>query len=67
MRLQYIKMMLAAVWVLSAVIVGVAAGVTSASGLVALAAFGLLPPLGMLLLWNDPSQTMSESIREGRR
>lgn len=67
MRLQYIKMTIAAVWVLFAVIGGVAADVTSAGGRVALAAFGLLPPLGMWLLWNAPPQTMSERIHEGRR
>jgi len=67
MRLQSIKMILAAVWLLVAVVVGVAAGVTSAGGRVALAALGLLPPLAMLLLWNDPPETMSERIRQGRR
>lgn len=67
MRLQYIKMTLAAVWVLSAVVIGVVAGVTSAGGRVALAALGLLPPLAMLLLWNDPPQSMSESISKARR
>jgi len=67
MRLQHIKMMLATLWVLTAVVVGVAAGVASGGGLVALAALGLLPPLGMLLLWNDPAQTLSESINKARR
>jgi len=67
MKLQSIKMMLAAGWVFSAVVVGVAANVTSTGGSVVLAALGLLPPLTLLLLWNDPPQTMSESIREGRR
>jgi hypothetical protein len=32
-----------------------------------LAAFGLLPPLAILLLWNEPAQTMSERIREAKR
>jgi hypothetical protein len=50
-----------------AVVVGVAAGVRSTGGLVALAALGLLPPLALMLLWNDPPETMSESIRDGRR
>ena len=67
MRLQNIKMALAAAWVVIAVIVGLVFGVTSAGGLVALVALGLLPPLAMLLLWNDPSQTMSESISKARR
>jgi len=32
-----------------------------------LAAFALLPPLAMVFLWNEPQETMSESIRGGRR
>jgi hypothetical protein len=67
MSLQYIKATLATSWVLGAIIIGLIAQVTSAAGLVGLAAFSLLPPLAMLVLWNDPPQTMSESIREGRR
>jgi hypothetical protein len=67
MRLQRIKLVSASVWVLLAVMVGIAFGVTSTGGLVALAALGLLPPLALMLLWNDPPETMSESIRGGRR
>ena len=36
-------------------------------GLVVLAALGLLPPLPLMFLWNEPPETMSESIRGGRR
>jgi len=32
-----------------------------------LAGFGLLPPLAILFLWNEPAQTMSESINDARR
>jgi hypothetical protein len=67
MRLKDIKMTLAAVWVVVAIIVGIVAGVSSSGGLLALVALGLLPPLAMLLLWNDPDQTMSESISKARR
>lgn len=66
MSLQYIKMTLAAAWVLAAVVIGTITELTLPTK-VALAAFGTLPPLGILLLWNDPAQSMSESIREGRR
>ena len=66
-KLQHIKMAMATLWVLGALLVGVFAQMTSAAGLIVLAAVSLLPPLAMLLLWNDPPQTMSESIREGRR
>ena len=67
MGLQRIKSIVAATWVLTAIVVGLVASVRSFGGLVALAALGLLPPLALLLLWNDPSQSMSESIQESRR
>jgi hypothetical protein len=67
MRLKQIKWVFGSVWVLVALVVGVATGVRSTGGLVALAALGLLPPLALMLLWNDPPETMSESIRDGRR
>jgi hypothetical protein len=67
MGIRQIKSSVAVVWVLAAIVIGLIAGVTSPGGLVALAALGLLPPLALLLLWNDPSQSMSESIQQGRR
>ena len=67
MGLRQIKSTVAAVWVLAAIVIGFVAGVTSLGGLVLLAALGLLPPLALLLLWNDPSPSMSESIQQGRR
>jgi hypothetical protein len=42
-------------------------GPSSPGGLALLAAFALLPPLAMVFLWNEPQETMSESIRGGRR
>jgi len=67
MGLQQIKSIVAATWVLTAIVVGLVASVTSFGGLVVLAALGLLPPLALLLLWKDPRQSMSESIQESRR
>ena len=67
MELQKIKSTAAAGWMLSAGLVGFFGGVTAPGSLVVLAALGLLPPLALLLLWNDPSPTMSESIQQGRR
>lgn len=67
MELQQIKSTVAAVWVLTAGVVGLVAGVMSPGSLGVLAALGLLPPLALLLLWNHPSQSMSESIQQGRR
>jgi len=36
-------------------------------GLAMLAALGVLPPIALLIFWNEPAQTMSESINEGRK
>ena len=62
MQLQSIKTTLASAWVLVVIVVGLAVGVESTTGLIALVTVGLLPPLGLLLLWNDPTPTLSESI-----
>ncbi len=67
MQLQQIKKAFGVAWVLAAAIVGLVAGVRSPGGLLALAALGLLPPLALMFLWNEPPETMSESIRGGRR
>ena len=66
MDLQRIKMTVSAAWILIALAIAIIAGPSFIGGLL-LAAFGLLPPLALLLLWNDPAQTMSESINEARR
>ena len=59
-------MIVAGLWIVTALAVALAIGPSLVSGLV-LAAFGLLPPLAILLLWNEPAQTMSERIREAQR
>ena len=66
MPLQHIKMTLAGLWVLTALVVSLAFDRSWTVGLV-LAVFGLLPPLAILVLWNEPAQTMSERIREAQR
>jgi hypothetical protein len=66
MQLQNIKMVVAGLWILTALVIAVAIGPSLVSGL-ALGVFGLLPPLAILLRWNEPAQTMSERIREAQR
>jgi len=66
MRLEHIKMLISGVWILSALLVAVIVQ-PSMRGVILLGSLGLLPPLVMLLVWNDPAQTMSESIDESRR
>ena len=66
MQFQRIKMIVAAIWVLVTLAIGIAAGVTWPLylGIVALA---ILPPVALLLWWNEPDQTMAEAIDEARR
>jgi len=66
MRVYKIKMIASAVWVLMTVTGAILTGVTWPL-MIAVAAFGLLPPLALLLWWNEPAQTMSQVIAEGRR
>lgn len=67
MQLRHTKVTVAAVWILAAGVIGVVADVTSVGAAVLVVGFGLVPPLLMLLRWNDPPQTLSESIQEARR
>jgi hypothetical protein len=66
MQLQRIKMVVAASWMLITLAVAISAGVTWPLHL-AIAAVGVLPPLALLLWWNEPGQTMTEAIDEIRR
>jgi hypothetical protein len=66
MELRRITMVLAASWMLVTLAVAIAAQVTWPSQ-IAIAALGALPPLAMLLWWNDPAHTMTEAIDEVRR
>ena len=66
MELHHIKMTVSGLWVLLAIVIAIVTDL-SWPGLIAVAALGVLPPLALLLLWNDPTQTISESINEARR
>ena len=66
MKLEHIKLTLAAVWVLAMFVVAYAAGVSSVSGRAVLVGLTLLPPL-VMWWWKDTRQTMSESINQARR
>lgn len=67
MSLPLIKISLSVGWVLIATVVAIAwADMSWTKGLM-LAGFGLLPPVAILLLWNEPAQTMSERINAARR
>jgi hypothetical protein len=66
MQLEHIKMTISALWVVIALVIAVVFR-PSMMGTIFVGALGLLPPLLLMLLWNDPAQTMSESIDEARR
>ena len=66
MTLQRIKMTVSAVWVLIAMLTAIAVDMSWTRGAL-IAGLGLLPPLAILLLWNEPTRTMSESINDARR
>lgn len=66
MHLQKLKMIVSAGWVLTVLAVAITTAMSWPVQL-ALAAVGLLPPLALLLWWNEPSQTMSETINQARR
>jgi len=60
-------MWVSAVWVVIATIIAIALVDMSWTKALMVAGFGLLPPLAILLLWNEPAETMSESINDARR
>jgi hypothetical protein len=67
MTFTYAREAVAAVWVFTLCTVGFAAGVTSISGWMAIAALALISVLILQRLWRHPAQTMSESIHQARR
>lgn len=68
MSLQEIKMSAASLWVLIATAIAIALAVDMSwtMGLI-LAGLGLVPPLAILLLWNEPAPIKFESIKDARR
>lgn len=66
MQLQRIKWALTGAWVLAAVIVGVVIRDLTWQIWVAFIALALLPPVALLFWWNDPAETMSETIHAAR-
>lgn len=62
-----VKAGLAAGWVLLVCIVGLIARFDSVSSWAILAFFAVVPPVVMMWKWNDPPQSLSESIQKARR
>jgi hypothetical protein len=64
MQLQSITVTGAALWVLAVCAAGIAGNVNSLSGWTLLVGLAVLPPRVMMWRWNNPRQSMSESIQE---
>lgn len=56
-----------ALWIVAVGTAGLAANVTSAAGWTVVAGLALVPAGVLLKLWKEPSQTMSESIKDALR
>jgi hypothetical protein len=68
MKPQQVKLALAAGWMFLAVVIVAALGyLRSPSDVLMLAALALAPPAAMWFWWNDPAQTLSESIQAVNR
>ena len=67
MQLFSIKAVLATGWIAVLGIAGLAGNLNSLSSWTVLAGAAVLPPMVMMWRWNDPPQSMSESILEARR
>jgi cation transporter-like permease len=64
MQLKYTRVTLAGAWISAVCAAGLVANVSSLSSWIVLVGFAILPPLVMMQWWNDPAQSMSESIQE---
>jgi hypothetical protein len=67
MQLVSIKAIIALLWVSTVSVVGIAGNLNSVASWTVLAGVAVVPPLVMMWRWNDPRQTMSETIQEARR
>ena len=67
MMLRHVKLIVVGAYISSVVVGAVASGVTSGAGLMMITAIALIPSGALLVLWKDPSQTLSETIQAARR
>jgi hypothetical protein len=59
--------LIALLWVSATFMIGIAGNLNSFWGWAVLTGVALIAPLVMMWRWNDPHQTMSESIQEALR
>ena len=64
MQTDHVKAAVVVAWLLAVGALGYLSGTTSFAGWTVVAALALVPPAVMVRLWNVPSPSMSESIRD---
>jgi hypothetical protein len=67
MQLESIKALIVGAWVLGVGAIALSVNLTSPAGWSILVGLGLLPPIILLRMWQQPEQTTSERIREAIR
>jgi hypothetical protein len=67
MRTEYMQAMLTGLWMPFMGALGVAAGMTSHVGWIALLLLAVTPAVIMIRFWGAPARTMSEAIQDVRR
>jgi hypothetical protein len=67
MQFVYLKAVLATLWMLVALVAGLAGNLNSVMSWAVLAGIAFIPAMLMTWRWGSPTQTMSESIQEARR
>ena len=66
MQLERIKWVVAGIWMIAAIVLGLFVRDVTWQMWTAFIALAVLPPLALLFWWTDPAQTMSETISEAR-
>jgi hypothetical protein len=64
MQLEHVKTAIVGGWVFGLGGIAVSFGVGSVTGWILLVGLGLVPPLMLFRMWQQPAHTMSERIRE---
>jgi hypothetical protein len=67
MDFKNLKVVIAVAYVIAVGVVGALVGISSTLAWLLLAALAVLPAAAVLAFWNEPEQTMSESISRARR
>ena len=67
MHFEQAKTLLSGIWIVAIGVTAMAAGITEVSQWLAIAGVAIAPPIVARMLWQAPTQTLSESIQEARR